>query len=158
MPIALDINTLLVILLSVVFVLLVWIIRLEMKLRKFLKGKDAKSLEDVIVNLEKDTSDLGKFDKEIEDYLKSVEKRLSRSIQGCATMRFNPFKGTGEGGNQSFATAMINEKGNGVIVSSLYSRERTIVFSKPLVNFKSEYELSSEEKAALSKARESMHS
>ena len=47
---------------------------------------------------------------------------------------------------------MLNEEGDGVVFSSLYSRERMSVFAKPIKNNKSEYELTSEEKEALKKA------
>ena len=44
---------------------------------------------------------------------------------------------------------MLDEDGNGVVLSSLYSRERMSVFAKPIKNNKSEYELTAEEKEAL---------
>jgi hypothetical protein len=68
-------------------------------------------------------------------------------------VRFNPFKGTGSGGNQSFATTFLNEENNGVVISSLYSREHTSVFSKPIKNGVSEYELSDEEKESFAEAK-----
>ena len=40
---------------------------------------------------------------------------------------------------------MLNEEGNGVVLSSLYSRERMSIFAKPIKNGKSEYELTEEE-------------
>ena len=48
---------------------------------------------------------------------------------------------------------MVNEDGDGVVFSSLYSRERMSVFAKPIKNGKSEYELTSEEKNVLDKAK-----
>jgi len=85
-----------------------------------------------------------------------VEKRLNQSVRGVGTVRFNPFRGTGDGGNQSFASAFIDEKGDGVVFSTLYSRERMSVFAKPLTGGKSEYELTGEERRAIQKAREQM--
>jgi hypothetical protein len=85
-----------------------------------------------------------------------VDKKLKKTISGLETVRFNPFKGTGSGGNQSFATAFLNREGNGVIVSSLYSRDHVSIFSKPIKNMTSEYELTTEEKSALQKAKESI--
>jgi hypothetical protein len=65
-------------------------------------------------------------------------------------MRFNPFIDAGS--NQSFAIALINDEGNGIVMSSLYARDRMSIFAKPIVNGKSEFELSSEEKDVLNKA------
>lgn len=140
----------------VVTVLLVWNIRLEVKLRRLLSGRDSKSLEDTIVHIKEGHDEFNLFRKEVERYLELVEKRLVRSIQGVETIRFNPFKGTGAGGNQSFSTAFLNESGDGVIISTLYARDRMSFFSKPVINFSSPHELTDEEKEAIKKAQSSM--
>lgn len=132
------------------------VIYLEIKVKKILLGKDAKTLEDTIINLDKEIRGIQSFRKELENYLRTVETRIRKSIQGVETIRFNPFKGDGSGGNQSFATGFVNENGDGVVISSLYSRERVSVFSKPVKNLKSEYELTKEEKESLQKAKDSI--
>ena len=128
------------------------VIHLHLKLKKFLAGSDVKNLDGTISEMKKSIADLQTFKKELESYLVGVEARLRRSIQSVSTVRFNPFKGTGSGGNQSFATAFINEEGDGVVVSSLYSREHVSIFSKPVKAHKAEYELSDEEQHALAAA------
>ncbi|MCC7004533.1 DUF4446 family protein [Candidatus Nomurabacteria bacterium] len=146
------------VLLAVVFLLAIFVLRLEIKLRNVLRGKNAKTLEDSINNVMNDLNALISFRKDLEEYLTNVEKRLKRSIQAVETIRFNPFKGNGGGGNQSFATSFINEKGDGVVLSSLYSRDRVSIFSKPVVSYKSEFELSSEENKVLNKAKKTCKS
>jgi hypothetical protein len=84
--------------------------------------------------------------------LEDKERRLQRSIQAVKTIRFNPFKGIGEGGNQSFSSALLSEKGDGVVFTSIYSRERVSIYAKPLESFKGEFELTGEEKDAVEKA------
>jgi hypothetical protein len=133
-----------------------WVIRLEMKLRRVLLGKNAKSLEDSIIHLTAELTQLNTFKKESEAYYKNIEKRLSRSIQGVETVRFNAFKGEGIGGNQSFATAFLNEEGNGAVISSLYSRDRISIFEKPIKKLVSEFELSEEERNVITKGAESV--
>ena len=76
---------------------------------------------------------------------------MKKSVRGLETIRFNPFPD--QGSNQSFAVGMLNEEGNGVVFSSLYSRERMSIFAKPVKNGKSEYELTTEEKEVLKKAK-----
>ena len=126
-------------------VLIACVIYLNIRIGRLLIGKNARSLEDSIINAQKDISDLQTFEDESVKYFEHVEARLKRAIQSVETVRFNPFKGTGEGGNQSFATSFTNEKGDGVVISSLYSRERVSIFSKPLKNFESQFELTDEE-------------
>ena len=138
-----------IVLAIVTVVLLILVIILYMKLRKFLVGIDSKHIGDSLTVVSGDLKDLQKFRKELEAYLTTVESRIKKSVQSVKTVRFNPFKGTGGGGNQSFATAFLNEEGDGVVISSLYSRDHVSVFSKPIKKLKSEYELSDEERQAV---------
>lgn len=135
------------------FATILWVIRLEIRLQKLFKGSDGKNVESAIISGRKRIEVLEQFRKELETYLAAVEKRLKRSVQGLETIRFNPFKGTGDGGNQSFAVAFLNESGDGVVFSSLYARERMSVFAKPIKNGRSEFGLTVEEKDAIEKAR-----
>src|SRR3989344_8182584 len=107
-----------------------WIIRTEMRLRRLLRGKNGSNLEDTILLLQRKQEGFEVFQKELEQYLVLVEERLRRSVQGVETLRFNPFGGGNSG--QSFATAFLNEKGDGVVLSSLYARDRMSVFAKPV--------------------------
>ncbi len=154
----LDTETLISILTGGMVIAVMLGLHTEWKLARLLRGKSGKSLEDVIIKNTSDLEHFKQFRKEIELYLETVEKRLNRSIRGVGTVRFNPFKGTGDGGNQSFASAFIDEKGDGVVLSTLYTRERVSVFAKPLKNGKSEYELTGEEKKVIGIAQEKLHS
>ena len=139
-----------------IVILIGWIVRLEIKIRRLLLGKNASSLEDSIVESHKNLDKLNRFQREAIGHFVDVEKRLNRSIQAVETIRFNPFKGTGEGGNQSFATSFVNENGGGVVISSLYSRDRVSVFSKPLEKFVSPFELTEEEKEVVKNSKNSL--
>lgn len=150
----LDINTLLISILVLLVINFLWIIRLEIRIGKLLRGKGAQTIEQSLINIQKEVAELQTFEKEAVKYMAHAEKRMKRSVQAVKTIRFNPFKGTGAGGNQSFASAFMNEEGDGVVLSSLYSRDRVSVFAKALTKFNSEYELSNEEKQVVKEAGE----
>jgi len=138
------------ILILVILILIVMILQLGSKLKKFLVGNKVENISESITSMNSSIKDLENFKTELEEYLLTVEKRLKKSVQAVHTVRFNPFKGTtGSGGNQSFATAFLNEHGDGVVLSSLYSREHVSIFSKPVVKGQSEFELSEEERDAI---------
>lgn len=128
-----------------------WMVITEKRLKKFFLGKKAKDLEDTIVALEGDISELKKAKENIEKEITVINTKLRKSIRGLDTIRFNPFPD--QGSNQSFAIGMLNEEGDGLVMSSLYSRERMSIFAKPIKAGKSTYELTTEEKEALEKAR-----
>jgi hypothetical protein len=119
-------------------------------LQKFFLGKKAKDLEETIVNLGLEITKLNKARDNFETEMALANAKIKKSIRGLETIRFNPFPD--QGSNQSFAIGMLNEEGDGLVISSLYSRERMSVFAKPIKDGKSEYELSTEEKEALKKA------
>ncbi len=136
--------------------LTVLVVRLDQRVRALTRGKDGSDIEGALREVLDGHHELVGFRKDIEEYLTNVERRLARSVQGVGTIRFNPFQGLGDGGRQSFATALLDEHGNGVVLSSLASRDRMSFFAKPLVAHESEYQLTDEERASVDAARTSL--
>ncbi|HBB49361.1 TPA: hypothetical protein DEQ22_01820 [Candidatus Nomurabacteria bacterium] len=128
----------------------IWTIVTEKRLKIFFLGRKAKDLEDTIIILEQEITKLNKARDNIEKEIVAINTKLKKSIRGLEAIRFNPFPD--QGSNQSFAIGMLDEEGDGLVISSLYSRERMSIFAKPVKNGKSEYELSTEEKEALRRA------
>ena len=139
-----QLATILILGLAILF-LVIWNILLERRLGKMLKGKSAATLEDTIVENQQALEKLFEFKKKTEDEFKKVDTRMKKKIHGAKTIRFNPFQGTGSGGNQSFATSFLDEEGNGVVISSLYARDKMSIFAKPISKRSSEFELTEEE-------------
>ena len=151
-----DIYTILYVVAGIILILIGWIIRLEVRIQRVFGGQKAKDFEEVVHYIHSAIKSLDRSRKETSAHIENLEKRMKTGTRAVETVRFNPFKGTGAGGNQSFATAFVNEEGNGVVISSLYSRERVSIFSKPIKEFSSEYELTDEEKHVLEKAKHSV--
>lgn len=128
-------------------------IALKIRFRRLALGKNG-SIDESIAELARDSKEIKAFRAELERYLKLAEGRLRGSVQGIGVVRFNPF--TSQGGNQSFAAAFLDERGNGVVFSTLYSRDRVGVYAKPVENGASSFELTGEEKEAIAKAKESV--
>lgn len=79
-----------------------------------------------------------------------LEGLAQRSIQKVGVVRFNPFADTG--GDQSFAVALLDAEGNGVVLSSLHGRADTRIFAKQVQGGRSKHALSDEEQDAIRKA------
>ncbi|HDO23701.1 MAG TPA: DUF4446 family protein [bacterium] len=135
----------------VLFFLAVWILSIELRLKKFFRGKKAKDLENVMEEINIELKKLNTSREKTEKYLETIERRLKQSIQQVGILRFNPFGNSGS--NQSFSIAFLDEQGNGVVLSSLYSREKVNIYAKPINKYQSEYALSKEEKGAIEKAK-----
>jgi hypothetical protein len=81
---------------------------------------------------------------------RSIEERLSRSVQHVGFVRYNPFQDTG--GDQSFAIALLDQHGDGVVFSSLHNRSLTRIYAKPVKGGASPLSLSDEEVQAVQQA------
>ncbi len=147
----LRMDTTLVAIFGVLFLLvviaIVLLVRIEMRLKKLFRGSKAENLE----GLMRDLSNHAKMvDDGLIDHSNKIDAlrlKLDKQGRGIKLTRFNPF--TDVGGNQSFAVSIINSEGDGVVFSSLYSRDRMSVFAKPIKGGTSDIELSPEEKSVV---------
>lgn len=136
---------------GIIVILLLWIGFTEYRFKKFFAGTKAKNLEEVMINLGSQMKELEDSQEKIDKHLVTVDTRLNKSIRSIETVRFNPFLDAGS--NQSFAISFLNDEGDGVVMSSLYARDRMSIFAKPIIKGKSEFELSIEEKEVLDKSK-----
>jgi Protein of unknown function (DUF4446) len=74
-------------------------------------------------------------------------RRSASSIQHVGLVRFNPFEDTGS--DQSFAIALLDQRRDGIVISSLHGRANTRVFAKPVHDGGSSHSLSDEEAQAI---------
>jgi hypothetical protein len=76
-----------------------------------------------------------------------IEQAVHGSVQHVGLVRFNPFQETG--GDQSFALALLDGRGDGIVISSLHSRAATRFYAKPIKRGASQLSLSEEESKAV---------
>jgi Protein of unknown function (DUF4446) len=81
-----------------------------------------------------------------------LETRSQRSLQHIGMVRYNPFDDTGS--DQSFAIALLDDRRDGVVISSLHGRSNTRLFAKPVEGGSSSHTLSDEEAQAIRVALE----
>ena len=125
------------------------------RLRRLVRGGDGKSLEGTIKKLQERVSFLESHALKSEKGMENLDGRLATSVRSVALKRFDPFQGSG--GQQSFATAFVNEKGDGVVLSGIHARDGVRVYAKEVSGFKSERELSEEERASVEEAKKKLN-
>lgn len=113
----------------------------------FKKNKDKpQGVNEILSYVQK----LEKKTEELSEELSIVRKMAELSIQKVSVIRFNPFKDVG--GDQSFSIALLDFENNGFVISSIFMREGSKIYTKPVKNGQSEYALSEEEEKAIKKA------
>jgi hypothetical protein len=124
--------------------------KLGRRLESLTQGSDESSLEGVLgSHLEEVRRAVSDVDV-LAGRTSALERDVQASFGRMAMVRFNPFEDTG--GNQSFALAMIDGRGDGFVVSSLHARAGTRVYAKAIAAGSSEAALSDEESEALRQA------
>jgi hypothetical protein len=86
----------------------------------------------------------------VDQLARRLETDAYFALQHMGVVRFNPFHDTG--GDQSFAIALMDGHGNGMVLSSLHARDVTRVYAKPLREWESTYSLTDEERQAIALA------
>jgi hypothetical protein len=71
-------------------------------------------------------------------------------VRHVGLVRFSPFHDTG--GDQSFALAVLDGSGDGVVVTALHSRTDSRLYAKPVERGTSSYTLTPEEREAMGRA------
>jgi hypothetical protein len=94
------------------------------------------------------------FAKRTEERLAELERVARRDVYRIGFVRYNSFRDVGS--DLSFAFALLNSEGDGVVVTSIYSREETRTFGKAVRKFVPQQDASKEEHQSIAMARTGM--
>jgi hypothetical protein len=132
-------------------ILLLWSLGLTIlyyRLSRKLKDSPATLRKDILKRVEA----LGMDIENLQEEISGIKNADLKHLQRVGFLRFNPFSETG--GNQSFALALTDDDGNGVVISSLHGREATRVYGKPVKSWgENGFEFSEEERKAVELAK-----
>ncbi|MBN1618052.1 DUF4446 family protein [Candidatus Dojkabacteria bacterium] len=126
-------------------------IRALKKLKDLSQGVDGTNLEDILKKqievINKCESNLNNTQQEFE----IIRQETKRSIQKVGLVRYQAFRNTG--GDQSFSLTLLDNNNNGVIITGLYNRDFSKVYTKQILNGSAEqHKLTDEEGQSLQKA------
>ena len=116
----------------------------------FMRGKDAETLEDYFVELQRHVENLEIEDQKNKEVMRILNKNIRASFQKFGLIKYNAFGGLG--GNMSFAFALLDYTNTGFVINSVHSREGCFLYIKDVDAGTTEVELGSEEKLALEQA------
>lgn len=143
--------------LGLVFLCLFWLASLRRRVAylahrhgNLTKGVDGANLLD---SLDRHMSEIEGLRQRVDGlagHCQGLDERVQVSLSKVGMVRFNPFGDTG--GDQSFALAMLDEQGNGIVISSIFGRVESRLYAKPVKAGKSKYALSDEEEKAIIQA------
>ena len=124
--------------------------RLDRKYDYFMRGKDAETLEDIIMDEIDELRDLRAEDRSNKDSIRTLNRNFRASFQKYGIVKYNAFKGMG--GNLSFALAVLDYTNSGFVMNCVHSREGCYLYIKEVDMGQTDIVLGSEEQEALEQA------
>lgn len=125
--------------------------QLKRRYQKLMMGREDLDLEALLGEqgelLEKEL----RQGQRVQDRLQEMEAQLQRTVAGVELVRYNAFRETGS--DLSFSLALLDREFDGVIVTSLFGRDESRCYGKPVEKGRSNHHLSEEENQALEGAK-----
>ncbi len=121
--------------------------RLMQKYSKLMQGMEGKNLEEMLTTYLNTINKVLEKTREVEKAYQAVRKMAESSLQNVGMVRYNAFPDTGS--DLSFAIALLDHHGDGIVINSLFGRSETRTYGKPIQNGASVYHLSAEEQEAI---------
>lgn len=121
--------------------------KLEKKYRKLMRGSESGNLEELITNYLDKVDNAVEESKQIKEMYSEINDNVKKCIQHVGMIRYKAFDDVGS--DLSFSLVMLDDNYDGIIVTSIYGRNESLTYAKPINKGLSRYDLSEEEKQVL---------
>jgi len=141
----------------IIIVMLVLLINNTMKInymrkryRKMMTGVDGMNMERMLLGHIDETRTVSEANKRLREDITRIDELLGQAITRVGIVRFSAF--TDMGSDLSYAVALLDSHNNGVVLTSIFGREDSRSYAKPIERGESTYTLTAEEQQALNEA------
>lgn len=124
--------------------------RMNKRYKKLMTGMDGANIERILMgHIDEVRAMVRKFE-ELESENRRLDVLVNNSLQRIGVVRYSAFADMGS--DLSYAVALLDNHNNGVVFSSLFARDDSRCYAKPIIDGKSTYVLSKEEEQAIAQA------
>lgn len=142
---------------ALVFVLIIIVIicltalnKVERKYKKLMRGTNSKNLEDLLINYLDKVDEVKAVSDEVKAVCDETARVTTNCIQKVSMIRYKAFEDIGS--DLSYSIALLDGNNNGVLITSIYGRNESTTYAKPVDKGISRYDLSEEEQKVLHQA------
>lgn len=121
--------------------------KITKKYKKFMLGKNAKSLEKDIEGIYEDNKFIKASTEKNRKDIQSLYRKFESAFQKVGIVKYDAYNQMG--GQLSFSLALLDENDNGFVLNSVHSTEGCYSYTKEIKNGLCEISLGDEEKKAL---------
>lgn len=155
--IGIDPGIILGIMLLLIIILIIVVVNINMKYNRlkasyyaFMRGKDAKTMEESILEHFDDLDELAEYSAESRQEINDLAVDNLNNLRKIGIVKYDAFNEMG--GSLSFALTLLDGNNNGCIINSMHSLEGCYNYIKEIVKGESYIELSEEEAESLNRA------
>ena len=155
--IGIDPGIILIFVLGVLLIVLVYMIKISMKMSRFIKkykmfmrGMDGASLERAFAARFNQMDLLEENSRNHMEEIRKIKEVQNITLNKVAIVKYDAFKEMG--GKFSFALAMLDKENNGFVMNAIHSSDGCYTYVKEIVKGESYVVLGEEEKEALRQA------
>lgn len=138
------------IMLILLIIILCKLKKLRRRVDDLTRGKDAESLEDTMLKFFEKIEALEDAEDTMHRDIRAIKDNLKNTYQKSALVKYDAFREMS--GALSYSLALLDKNNNGVLVTSMYSREGCYTYAKDIENGECKLNLSEEEEEALKQA------
>lgn len=151
LPLIFGIILLLFIVLMVLTIVLVISNRkLKVRYNLMMKDVDKGSIEDMITHYQEKINHSSVDAKIALEKIDLLNKQISNCVQKVGVVRYQAFEDVGS--DLSYSVALLDDKNDGVVITSIFGRNMSTSYAKPIANGVSRYAFSDEETYAINRA------
>ena len=121
--------------------------KLSKRYKKFMMGKNAKSLENDIEGIYEDNKFIKASTEKNRKDIQSLYRKFESAFQKVGIVKYDAYNQMG--GQLSFSLALLDENDNGFVLNSVHGVEGCYTYTKEIKNGLCEISLGDEEKQAL---------
>lgn len=124
---------------------------MKKRYKKMMTGvDDGANLERMLLGHIDETRSVAQENEKLKAENKRIDDLLKRALTRVSVVRFRAFEDMGS--DLSYSVALLDSYNNGVVMSSIFGREDSRSYVKPIENGNSTYQLTAEEEQALREA------
>jgi hypothetical protein len=124
--------------------------RIENRLKKLTRGIDNVNIEELVKSYMDRVESSASETKEVKKLYLDIQGKVNQCIQNVSIIRYKAFEDVGS--DLSFSIAMLDNNKDGFVITSIYGRNESTTYAKPIDKGISRYDVSIEEETVLKNA------
>ncbi|GMA50755.1 hypothetical protein GCM10025857_21120 [Alicyclobacillus contaminans] len=117
------------------------------KMKRWTSIHSSADLEEVYARTLKQVDQLRQEVAQVQSDMQELREQVRRKISTAKIVRYNAFADTGS--DLSFSVALLDDYADGVVISSIYGRDESRTYAKPVASGTSSYTLTEEEQTVI---------